>query len=171
MIDLMGNTTYTTEELKARAMARLSEQGLGLAERLANLERIAYSVLDPTGHPITDAAQVAGIGAALTAVEDSYKAEFVANGKLLTVIGYEKAQARVAVPALKATDKDADGNLLYPLVDNSNPGGTTVLSTNPAIIADQADRTAAHVVVTRASVATKALAIKRAKAAIAVAPK
>jgi len=86
MIDTMGNTTYPLDVLKARAMARLAESGLGYAERLANIERIVYSLLDPSGHALTDPAQVAGIGKALAAAEVGYTQEIKDNALLVATL-------------------------------------------------------------------------------------
>ena len=165
MIDLLTeNRAYTKEELKARAMSRLSERGLGLAERLANVERIVYSLLDPAGHAIADKAQVAAIGAALATAESGYNTEVSDNAKLATVLEYEAAVTRLAEPVESSTDKDADGNLLYPDVPELDPTTgkpTGKMLLNPAIVTDKAERKAATAVKTAATAATVKLAADR----------
>jgi len=159
MIDLMSNKTFTADQLKARAMARLSEQGLGLAERLANVERIVYSLLDPSGHALSDPTQVADIGAALATAESGYVQEAKDNALLIATIEHEAAVGRLAQPALLVAD--------YPKVDaiDATTGKPTGTKTDaPEIVADKAERKAAQATVKAVTAPVKALVAKRLKA-------
>jgi len=159
MIDLLSNETFTTDQLKARAMARLAESGLGLAERLANVERVVYSLLDPSGHALSDPVQVAGIGAALAVAEGDYVQEANDNALLIATLKHEAAVDRLARPALLVAD--------YPKVDyidplTGKPTGTKIDA--PEIVADKAERKAAQATVKIVSAPVKALVAKRLKA-------
>jgi len=147
MIDTMSNTTYPSDVLKARAMARLA---------------------DPSGHALANPTQVAGIGKVLAAAEAEYSQEVKDNALLVATLEHEAAVARLAEPVKKATDKDADGNLLYPQVDELDAAGKVIGKLpNPAIIADQAERKAAQATVKAVTAPAKALVAKRAKAVAA----
>ena len=101
MIDLITATEcLSKEQLKARAMSRLSESGLGLAERLANMERLAYYLLDPKAFPISDMAQCRAIGGILTQVEKEYTAECADNETLRVVIAYEQDPSLPITPEI-----------------------------------------------------------------------
>lgn len=140
MIDLTKEQhAYSKEELKARAMSRLSERGLGLAERLANLERIAYHLLDPVAHPLVDRSQVDIIGAMLTAVEAGYNVECADNVKLESALAYEVAERRLAWCVLVLSD--------------------TV--TQEDVNRDAAERAAAQAIITGASIETVNLVVSR----------
>ena len=134
-IDMNGNETYSKEQLKARAMARLSESGLGLAERLANIERIAYGLLDPIGHPLEDPEQVAAIGALLSTIEEAYEKDISDNALLESALAYEAAEARLAAPALTVTD--------YPDVPDGETGKAV---RNPVLVLDDSERAQAQAI-------------------------
>jgi len=150
MIDMMGNTTYTKEELKARAMSRTAMAGLGLAERLANIERIAYHLLDPKKHPLADPAQVAAIGDMLALQEADYDKEVADNDALKLALEHEAARDRLALPPLNPND--------YPDVIDPDTGSPV---RNPALVEDDAERAAAQSVIDSASAGTIQLVTDR----------
>lgn len=150
MIDLNGNTTYTAEDLKSRWQARLAAQGLGLAERLANLERMVYTLSGFYKPSAIEQAQMQAIGTMLQAAEAEWQQEVSDNALLIATLEYEVAQKRLALPALLVAD--------YPPVDNGQ-GGTIE---NPAITNDKEQRTAAQAIITAAPITVTALVAQRA---------
>lgn len=140
MIDMIKSTSAPTkEDLKARAMSRLSEQGLGLAERLANLERIAYYQLDPVRWPLADRMQVDAIGDALLQVDAEYTQECTDSRTLFEVLSVEAAQTRLAIPELMLSST----------------------ATQEQVDADSAERASAQAVIDSASAEVMAVVMAR----------
>lgn len=97
-INLMGGTVLTAEDLKSRAMTRLAAQGLGMAERLANVERMAYAQAGLYTPSPAIQAQMDAIGQMLKAEELVYEQEKADTALLAETIDYEAAQRRLALP-------------------------------------------------------------------------
>ena len=149
MLDLERDRPFTDEELKARAMARLSAQGAGLAERLANVERLVYNLFDSDKYPLTKKEIVDTLGDILVAADAEYDAEKEQNKRLVKAVEYEQAQRRLAEPEKSKED--------FPDVENSEGG----VVENPEIARDRQEREAAQRVIDTADASTIALVTLR----------
>lgn len=99
------------EDLKSRACARLAADGLGLQERLANVERVAFMA---AGLYTPDAATLAYLqssAARLISEEATYNQEKSDMALLENVLAYENSQARLAQPALTQDDAGYDADV------------------------------------------------------------
>jgi len=103
-------------------------------------------------------AQLSGVAALMASEEAKWKKEIADNTALTLAIEHEQAKARIAKAVLDPKAVDADGNLMYPKVDD----GTGKMVMNPALITDSSERKAAQVVINAATKATLALVKKRA---------
>lgn len=99
-IDLMSNTVYSLEDLKSRAMTRLAAHGLGLVERLANVERMVYAHAGAYLPTAEVQAQITAIGQMLIAEEAVYEQEKADTLLLAETLAYESAVDRLALSAL-----------------------------------------------------------------------
>lgn len=147
-IDLKGSEILSAEDLKSRAMTRLAAQGLGLAERLANIERAVYALRGEYTPSAVDEAQIKAIGAMLLAEEAVYLQEKSNTALLAETISYEAAQARIALPTLVV--------------------GSEV--TQEMVDADTAERAAQQAIIDQAGAAVVELAADRAAARAGVMP-
>jgi len=157
MIDLNSNKTFTPSELKARSISRLQES-IGYEELITALARAVFALRNEyTLTPEADA-KLSGVAALIAGEELEWIKETADNTSLTLAIEHEQANARLAQPVLDPKAVDADGNLMYPKVDDGK--GKMVM--NPALVTDGSERKAAQVVITGATKATLALVKKRA---------
>ena len=157
MIDLNSNKTFTPSELKARSISRLQES-IGYEELIAALARAVFALRkEYTLTPETDA-KLSGIAALMAGEESEWIKEIADNTALTLAIENEQANTRIAKAALDPKAVDADGNLMYPKVDD----GTGKMVMNPALVTDSSERKAAQAVIRAATKATLALVKKRA---------
>lgn len=105
-IDLMKNTVYSLEDLKSRAITRLAAHGLGLAERLANVERMVYAHAGAYVPTAEVQAQIAAVGQMLIAEESVYEQEKADTLLLAAAIAYEQAGHRLALPVVDGDEAD-----------------------------------------------------------------
>jgi len=169
MINLMNNDVFTSHEIDARVVSIIRQKYT--LEDEQKIARIAVGALQKTYTP--SANEMALIAAYQVDVEAARAIGAQAakdNALLADTIAYESAGARLAKPIKKTTDKDADGNLLYPDVEemdaNGNPTGNML--PNPALAEDKAERAAATKIKKGTSAAAKALAAKRMQARASV---
>jgi len=164
MIDLMGNVTFTPHEINNRVVA-IIRQRYSLEEE-QKIARIAVGALQKTYTPtIAEKKLIADYQVYVEAARATGSQMSADNALLINTLAYEQAVARLAKSAKQATDKDADGNLLYPKVDELDPitgKPTGKKLTNPAIIQDKVEREAAQTIISSVSKATKILADERA---------
>jgi len=162
MIDLMSDDVFTSHEIDARVVSIIRQKYT--LEDEQKIARIAVGALQKTYTP--SASEVALIAAYQVDVEAARAIGAQAakdNALLADTIAYEGAEARLAEPIKKATDKDADGNLLYPDVEEMDANGkpTGKMLPNPALAEDKAERAAAAKIKKGTSAAAKALAADR----------
>ncbi|MDD5611986.1 MAG: hypothetical protein PHF75_02980 [Gallionella sp.] len=132
MIDLMGNTTYTADELKARSMSRLAAGGLGYPELVAMLCRAVFALRGEYSLDATTDAQITGIGQALTAEEQQYVDEIKDNDLLKQCLHYEDAQARLSWAATTGSATDAAERAAAQAVVDAAPAPVSTLASTRA---------------------------------------
>lgn len=162
MIDLMGNDVFTSHEIDARVVSIIRQKYT--LEDEQKIARIAVGALQKTYTP--SASEMTLIAAYQVYVEAARAIGAQAakdNALLADTIAYEGAELRLAEPIKKATDKDADGNLIYPDVEELDQNGkpTGKMLPNPALAEDKAERAAATNVKKGASAAVKTLVADR----------
>jgi len=173
-IDLYGNLTLRDEQINKRVVSIIRQRFS--QEHETKLTRMSIGALmTPPLYTLTPADQ-ADIDAyhkhVLSAIAIGKQAK-QDNALLIDTLRHEEAVARLALPAKKATDKDADGKLLYPKVDELDPNTgkpTGKKLVNPAITEDKAERATAQTTVKAVTAPVKALVAKRLKKAQAAAP-
>ena len=151
-VDLMEDHVYTNDEIKQRVVAvirsKYSENDELKLARItigAQMGRYTLSAAEQAEIDAFEQHVLAARAAGQQMVKD--------NDLLKRTLEYERAQQRLAQPPLDPQATDANGNLLYPDVEEIDPitgKPTGKMLPNPEIVRDQNERTAAQAVVNAA---------------------
>ena len=143
MIDLMGNTIHDDTTIEVEMQRQIAaEYPPAVRERI---------------HRAGTAAEKKKMNAFFDSMHNKKIAIIGDRDMLADAIAYEEAERRLAEPKKTKKDKDDEGNLIYPDVEDM--GGKKI--ENPAITQDKEERAAAQKVVKNVSPAALDLVNQR----------